>query len=456
MANTGVKGIDVRQSGTALVFRAFLQTSAGALVTSGTTNLYIMELQSDGSILTYDFSSNTFKSTGVTTEFLGMNYKKSNNGTTDTGLWTAALATLTGFTVGAIYIVRINNAGASPTDQMREFQFGSDQGDLITTAVSTGVADLQVTPDFAVTLPASPTVNTVGESMYATAIMIGRNNTAQAGSSNTITLDAGASTVAGSYIGDAIWLYAGTGGGGPGSGQYRTIIAYNTSTLVATVNRAWTITPDNTTKFMTIPNPKSDPWLWLGGTIPAPSQTGVPITDVHYTQGTSSAGAAGYMGIDWSAIHLPNSTVNLSATTIATVTGQLTAAAIATALWTDVTSGDFATVGSPGHILVTQLGGTFTTTSSSIFTALSLANAPGGGGGSVVLASNGLDNVITELGINARQSLSLILSATTGESIGVAAGTPTYYAAGQGTTIPRIVATAINGDRSIVVLTPPT
>src|ERR1700730_13665476 len=122
-SSTGFSGIDVRETGNQLVFRAFLQTSAGGLLTSGTTNLYLMCLQSDGTILTYDFTSNTFKTTAVTTENLAMDYKKSNNATTDTGLWTAALATLTGFTIGAIYLVRVNNVGAFPTDQVTQFQY---------------------------------------------------------------------------------------------------------------------------------------------------------------------------------------------------------------------------------------------------------------------------------------------------------------------------------------------
>ena len=144
MANTGFKGLDVRQTGNELVFRAFLQTSAGALVTSGTTNFYIMELQSDGTIKTYDFNDNTFKSTACTTENLAGAYRKSNNAATDTGLWTASLATLTGFTAGSIYLVRVNNSGASPTDQVREFQYGSEQGDLVVTANGTGVGELNV------------------------------------------------------------------------------------------------------------------------------------------------------------------------------------------------------------------------------------------------------------------------------------------------------------------------
>lgn len=134
MANTGFKGIDVRLAANELVFRALLQTSGGALVTSGATILYIYEMQSDGTIKTYDFNDNTFKTTVCTTPTLALAYRRSNNATVDTGLWTVALATLTGFTVGAVYIVHVQNSGAFPTDQQREFQFGSVQGDFVVSA----------------------------------------------------------------------------------------------------------------------------------------------------------------------------------------------------------------------------------------------------------------------------------------------------------------------------------
>jgi hypothetical protein len=63
---------------------------------------------------------------------------------------------------------------------------------------------------------------------------------------------------------------------------------------------------------------------------------------------------------------------------VGSVTG-LTTAAIATAVWTDTTAGDFTTATSPGKIIFTQLGGAFSTTSSSVFSTASLANAPTGG-----------------------------------------------------------------------------
>ncbi len=103
------------------------------------------------------------------------------------------------------------------------------------------------------TLPTSPVANSYGESLFFADIFVDRVSTAQAGSSTTITLDAGASSNSLAYVGDMIYLYGGTGGGIRGAGQYRSITAYNGSTKVAIVDRAWGTNPDNTTKFATIP-----------------------------------------------------------------------------------------------------------------------------------------------------------------------------------------------------------
>ena len=65
--------------------------------------------------------------------------------------------------------------------------------------------------------------------------------------------------------------------------------------------------------------------------------------------------------------------------TVTTVTNQLSAAQIATGVWTDTTSSDFSRTSSPGKILVGQLGGAFTSTSSSVYSTGSLANVPTGG-----------------------------------------------------------------------------
>jgi hypothetical protein len=139
----GPKGIDVRQTTGQLVFRAFLQTSAGALLGTGTTTLSLLEIQSDGTVKSYDFNDNTFKTTALTTATLAMTHRPANNGATTTGFWTAILSTLTGFTAGGVYVVLVNNSGASPTDQAREFQFGSAEGDLAVTSTGYLKADAE-------------------------------------------------------------------------------------------------------------------------------------------------------------------------------------------------------------------------------------------------------------------------------------------------------------------------
>lgn len=67
-----------------------------------------------------------------------------------------------------------------------------------------------------------------------------RTGTAQAGGTNAITLDAGASAVNDLYRGAEIYIKSGTG-----AGQTRGITAYNGTTKVATVG-AWAVNPDNT------------------------------------------------------------------------------------------------------------------------------------------------------------------------------------------------------------------
>lgn len=55
---------------------------------------------------------------------------------------------------------------------------------------------------------------------------------------------------------------------------------------------------------------------WLGGTIPSPNVTGVPLTDLKYTLGTLSPAAAGSVSIDWSHVVNATNATNLSSTTL--------------------------------------------------------------------------------------------------------------------------------------------
>jgi hypothetical protein len=68
--------------------------------------------------------------------------------------------------------------------------------------------------------------------------------TAQAGAATTVTLAAGASSTTDYYVGQVVRVYGGTG-----AGQGRVVTAYNGTTKVATVSRAWATNPDNTSTY---------------------------------------------------------------------------------------------------------------------------------------------------------------------------------------------------------------
>jgi len=79
------------------------------------------------------------------------------------------------------------------------------------------------------------------------AIKASRSGTAQAGGSSTITLDASASSTNDIHKGSIVFIVSGTG-----AGQAREITGYIGSTKVATVGRAWSTTPDNTSVFQIV------------------------------------------------------------------------------------------------------------------------------------------------------------------------------------------------------------
>jgi hypothetical protein len=129
------RGIDIRQSGDRLIFRASIKDSSGAKVTSGSATLRLFEIQGDGTLKSYDFSDNTFKATALTTATASLTHRQGNNATYDTGLWTYALTTVSGFTRGNVYIAQVIHASATPAEQEREFQYGEGEGDFaVTTA----------------------------------------------------------------------------------------------------------------------------------------------------------------------------------------------------------------------------------------------------------------------------------------------------------------------------------
>ncbi len=349
--------------------------------------------------------------------------------------------------------------------------------------ITAGTGSNQINPDgtgaapiaFGTSLPTAPTANSVGEALFIADIMGGRINTAQGGTSTTITLDSGASSDTGAYVGDDLYLYSGTGGGIRGTGQRRTVTAYNTTTKVATVHRAWDTTPDNTTKFITLPGAKADVWLAVGGLATA-TAAGVLDTNAKNLGGASQTGAdvgaqtsaASIAAAVWNALtasYAANNTfgklvgamviqtgdayayltTNLGAlgagatalasavwsvatrvltagTNIALVKGtgitgfnDITASAAATAVWTDTTSSDFTQAGSIGKSLAPATLGT----------------APGASGGLFIAGSNAATtvnftgNLSGSVG-SVTTSVSANLTQINGTSI---AGTSTYVAA---------------------------
>ena len=96
-----------------------------------------------------------------------------------------------------------------------------------------------------------------------------------------------------------------------------------------------------------------------------------PQTGDSYARiGAAGAGLTAITGVTLAA-----SQPGVTIPTVTTVTNQLTAAAIATGVWQDSTSGDFTAASSIGK----SLGGAFTALGTSVYSTASLVNAPTGG-----------------------------------------------------------------------------
>jgi hypothetical protein len=109
----------------------------------------------------------------------------------------------------------------------------------------------------------------------------GRVTAASSGHTSTVlALDSGASSVDDYYNDHLVGLTGGTG-----SGQYRTITDYEGATKLATVDRAWTTTPDNTTIYHILAAPAG------GGSLTAAS-----VADAVWDEARSGHVAAGSFG----------------------------------------------------------------------------------------------------------------------------------------------------------------
>src|SRR5687767_8141702 len=99
------RGIDVRQDVDRIVFRASLKDTAGAKVTTGTTELRVLRVNDDGTLDVLDWTTFGFVATGSGTpdDETTMTHRSRRDSTgadVATGVWTAVLSTLTNFTKG--------------------------------------------------------------------------------------------------------------------------------------------------------------------------------------------------------------------------------------------------------------------------------------------------------------------------------------------------------------------
>lgn len=215
----GAKGIFIRQTGDRIIFRESLKDSSGMSIATGLSYLRIFELQTDGSLKSYDFNDNTFKTGALTTATASMTHRTGNNSTYNTGIWTYALTTVSGFTTGNLYIYSVSNVSATPPVIEREFQYGGAEGDVTNTAISN----------------------------FSSAYTAFETGTAQAGGASTITLRSGSSSTNDIFKDQAIFIMSGTG-----ACQTNRITAYNGTTKVATVGTAWATQPDNTSVYIVL------------------------------------------------------------------------------------------------------------------------------------------------------------------------------------------------------------
>jgi hypothetical protein len=135
------RGIQIRDAGDRLYVVAPLKDDVGGLVTSSGALLYLERIRTDGTLDSYDFADNTFKTGAVTTETQALTHRKSNNGTVDTGLHTYMLTTVSGFTAGDMIVARAYHPDASPTFQEDIFQYGGAPDVTLSAAERLAIAD---------------------------------------------------------------------------------------------------------------------------------------------------------------------------------------------------------------------------------------------------------------------------------------------------------------------------
>ena len=196
-----------------------------------------------------------------------------------------------------------------------------------------------------------------------------RSNTAQAGASGSITLDASASSTTDFYVGQWVYLTGGTG-----VGQSRVITAYNGTTKVATITPNWATNPDVTSTFAIYPaaaiNLVNTITTYTGNTV----QTGDSYARIGATGSglTSLAQASSWTStlatnLGTLASHDPGTTIGTSTLTQTQVTGGAYSLSSASFVCGDTRIANLdATVSSRSTLTQTQVtGGAYSVQSAS-------------------------------------------------------------------------------------------
>lgn len=379
--------------------------------------------------------------------------------------------------------VNIITTGADPTDAVRlgltAFPNAATGTAGAVLTAGAGTAQLNVAGGKA---PATVAVGDLATGSIARATFAAdtglqpvRSGTAQAGAAGTITLDAGASAVTDAY--KETWIKI-TGGTGPDQSP-RLITAYNGTTKVATVAPNWTTNPDVTSTFAILSAGRvAGVEGNVNGTLTtATNLTNLPAIPANWLTAAGIAASALNGKGDW--------------LLASSYTAPPTTAAIATAIWQDLLAGaDFGTAGSIGALLKLDIdaaissrstyNGTDTTGVTTLLGRIASALTITGGKVDVndktgfSLSGAGLDAVLVESGIvagpgltndaaaqlvsiNARQALSLALSALAGVLAGAATTTVTIAPGGLPAGNTRVSATVdANGNRTALTLKVPT
>lgn len=146
----GSGGILHRQSSGYLMIRAFITSASGANVSTGNAVLRLYQILEDGSLASYDFTDNTFKTSSWGSTSVNMTHRTGYTAEA-TGLWTYRLPIASivnhASSIGVL-IATVNHTSAFPVQQAQEFSIGGADGDIqLTTTTNYVKAELSSTSD---------------------------------------------------------------------------------------------------------------------------------------------------------------------------------------------------------------------------------------------------------------------------------------------------------------------